>query len=115
MPGDPEARFDFRPLSAGDLALVRRWLAEPHVARWWRDADEAIAEIEAHMSSATVSPYVILMDGRPVGYIQSYDVHAEGDHPYSDQPPGTIGIDLSIGEPDLVGRGHGPEIIKAFA
>jgi aminoglycoside 6'-N-acetyltransferase len=115
MPSELRVRFDFRPLQTGDLALVRRWLGAPHVARWWGDADEKIADIREHVTSATVRPYLILMDGRPVGYIQSYDIHGEDDHPYNDQPQGTIGMDLSIGEPDLVGKGHGPAIIEAFA
>jgi aminoglycoside 6'-N-acetyltransferase len=108
------AAIDFRPVTEADFGLIATWLATPHVARWWGNADEALAHIRAHMTGSTVQPFVILMDGRPVGYIQSYDIHAEDDHPYRDQPPGTAGIDLSIGEAGLVGKGHGPRIIDAF-
>ena len=33
-------QYQFRPMSADDLPLLRDWLARPHVAEWWRDADE---------------------------------------------------------------------------
>ena len=32
--------YQFRPMSAGDLPLVRDWLSMPHVAEWWHDADD---------------------------------------------------------------------------
>ena len=50
----------------------------------------------------------------PIGYQQSYDPHAEPDHPLRDQPIGTLGIDQFIGEPALTGRGHGSAFIRAF-
>jgi aminoglycoside 6'-N-acetyltransferase len=109
-----EHRYAFRPVTRIDLPLLAAWLAEPHVARWWGEAGQELSEIKDHMTSATVKPFVILMDDEPIGYMQSYDIHAEDDHPYRDQPVGTIGIDLSIGEPELIGKGHGPRIIDAF-
>jgi RimJ/RimL family protein N-acetyltransferase len=30
--------MSFRPLVRDDLALMHRWLNEPHVARWWGEA-----------------------------------------------------------------------------
>jgi aminoglycoside 6'-N-acetyltransferase len=110
----PPVSIDFRPVVEGDLPLVATWLAEPHVARWWGDVDESLAEMRLGMAEPTTEQYLILFDGQPVGYIQSYDIHGEGNHPYNDQPVGTIGMDLSIGDPALVGRGYGPQIIVAF-
>ncbi|TIU83350.1 MAG: acetyltransferase, partial [Mesorhizobium sp.] len=49
-----------------------------------------------------------------IGYMQSYDPHLEEGHPYSDQPFGTLGIDLSIGRPELIGCGHGSAIVRQF-
>jgi aminoglycoside 6'-N-acetyltransferase len=115
MPAESERGFEFRPVTRRDLPLISRWLATPHVSRWWGDPGQELAEIEEHIDgSSLVAPFIILMDGMPVGYIQSYDIHGEDDHPYRDQPAGTIGIDLSIGNPEHVGRGLGPRIIDAF-
>ena len=111
---DAAHRYAFRPVTDADMPLIAAWLAEPHVARWWGEADQELDEIRQHMTSATVRPFVILIDDEPAGYMQSYDIHAEVDHPYRDQPEGSIGIDLSIGEPELIGKGHGPRIIDAF-
>ena len=54
------------------------------------------------------------LDGKPIGYVQSYDPHLEDDHPYQDQPFGTLGIDVTIGVPELVGIGHGSRLVNAF-
>ena len=108
-------RYAFRPVSEGDLPAIAAWLAAPHVARWWGDAGTSLARIEAHLGPAdSVEPFLILMDDRPIGYMQSYDIHAEEAHPYRDQPPGTLGIDQFIGDATLIGRGHGPVLIDAF-
>ena len=111
---DQAHRYAFRRVTSSDLPLLAEWLDSPHVARWWGNPAEELKEIEEHLSSISVEPFIILLDDEPIGYMQSYDIHAEGDHPYRDQPPGTIGIDLSIGDPDLIGKGHGPRIIDAF-
>jgi aminoglycoside 6'-N-acetyltransferase len=108
-------RYAFRPMTDADMPLMAAWLAEPHFARWWGDPAAEVRDVESNLTSDTVRPYVIVIDGEPAGYLQSYDIHAETGHPYQDQPPGTIGIDLSIGNAELVGRGHGPRVIDAFA
>jgi aminoglycoside 6'-N-acetyltransferase len=50
--------------------------------------------------------YLIRLDGRPIGQLQCYRI---GDHPdYGAQlslDRAAIGIDLFIGEPELIGRG----------
>ena len=62
-----------------------------------------------------VEYHLIVVDGRPAGVIQTYLV---ADHPEWDElvrvGPDAAGVDLFIGEPDLVGRGVGPEVLTAF-
>ncbi|AZO35324.1 MAG: GNAT family N-acetyltransferase [Mesorhizobium sp.] len=106
--------YDFRPVTEKDLALIARWLREPHVAECWDDPDKEIAEIREHMDSVSVEPLIVELDGRPIAYLQSYDPHLEDDHPYADQPFGTLGVDLTIGPPELVGVGHGSAILSQF-
>ena len=65
-------------------------------------------------TAISVEPLIVELDGRPIAYLQSYDPHLEDGHPYQDQPFGTLGIDLSIGVPDLVGIGHGSAIVRQF-
>jgi aminoglycoside 6'-N-acetyltransferase len=106
--------YGFRPVTAEDLAMIAVWLDRPHVAEWWNDEDDKVVEIRAAIADPSTQPYVVELDGRPIGYVQCYDPHLEDDHPYRDQPAGTVGIDQFIGEPDLVGIGHGSRLIAAF-
>ena len=107
-------RYGFRPVTRADLPLLAGWLAEPHVAQWWDDPLEGLKSIEGHIDSISVEPFIVELNGKPIGYIQSYDPHLEDGHPYQDQPYGTMGIDVSIGDPALVGIGHGSAIIRQF-
>jgi aminoglycoside 6'-N-acetyltransferase len=110
----PEDRYSFRPVTEADLPLISRWLHQPHVAAWWGDPETEIDQIREHIDSISVEPLIVELDGRPIAYLQSYDPHLEDDHPYADQPFGTLGVDLSIGEPELIGIGHGPAILRQF-
>ena len=115
MPADPVLLYDFRPVTEKDLPMIAGWLAEPHVAEWWNDPETEIAEIRYHIDSISVEPLIVELDGKPIAYLQSYDPHLEDDHPYRDQPFGTIGVDLSIGPAELVGIGHGSAILRQFS
>jgi len=111
-----EPVYDFRDASLGDLPLLGGWFGEPHVAEWWSDGVEAsLAGIREAIDSIDTEPLIVELDGRPIAYLQSYDLHLEDDHPYQDQPFGTLGIDISIGPPDLIGKGHGSAILRQFA
>lgn len=109
------ARYDFAPLSRSDLPVVERWLHRPHVARWYDEPPaEVVRNIAHHIDTATVACFLVHLNGRPMGYIQCYEPTAFPNHPFSDQPAGTHGIDQFIGDPDLIGLGHGPRFIRAF-
>lgn len=62
-----------------------------------------------------VDYYAIVVDGRAAGVIETYLV---ADHPEWDEVvqvgPDAAGVDLFIGELDLVGRGLGAEVLRAF-
>jgi aminoglycoside 6'-N-acetyltransferase len=108
--------IEFQPLRKDDLALVRDWLERDHVRRWWRDPiDEAIAKRLQGIEAGRTEQYVIVVDGRPAGIIQTYLV---ADSPEWEEivgaEPGLAGVDLLIGEEDLVGRGLGPQVLEAF-
>lgn len=113
MPREP-ARYDFRALAARDLKLVASWLAEPHLREWWGDPAEELMSIEQALDDVATEPLIVELGGQPIAYLQSYDPHLEDGHPYQDQPFGTLGVDLSIGPPGLVGKGHGPAMLGQF-
>ena len=51
---------------------------------------------------------------RPFAYLQCYNLSA-WNVGFGPQPAGTRGLDQFIGEPDMLGRGHGSAFIRAFA
>jgi aminoglycoside 6'-N-acetyltransferase len=106
--------YRFRPLSVSDLPLVGQWLSRPHVAEWWGEPVPALAAIEDRLADPAMDVFIVSFGDMPIGYQQSYDLHAEPDHPLRDQPLGTLGIDQFIGEPALIGRGHGSAFVRAF-
>ncbi|MBN9431459.1 MAG: acetyltransferase [Bosea sp.] len=114
MPPDSASRYAFRPLREDDLSLIASWLAAEHVAAWWDPPAIAVPKIAAHLAGGTIRAYLVSIDGRPAAYLQAYDPLLEADHPYRDQPRGTLGIDQFIGEADLVGKGHGPGLLDHF-
>jgi aminoglycoside 6'-N-acetyltransferase len=107
-------RYQFRPMAAADLLLVRRWLELPHVREWWGDPPEQFDLVSGDLSEPAMDQFVIARGGRPFAYLQCYEQTAWLDNGLGAHPPGTRGIDQFIGEPDMVGRGHGSTFIRAF-
>jgi aminoglycoside 6'-N-acetyltransferase len=109
--------IEFRPLTEDDLPQIGEWLRREHVARWWRDpiAEELAGFRAAIEGRDPTDHYVILYDGRPIGLIQTYLVT---DYPeweaIVEVGPGVAGVDLMIGEEELIGQGLGPQILSAF-
>ncbi|MGL4405435.1 MAG: GNAT family N-acetyltransferase [Notoacmeibacter sp.] len=107
--------YVFRSVEKSDLPLLKQWVAGPHWQQWWGDGEEALSEIRAAMEEDSTEPMMVEFSGKPIAYAQTYDPHLEDDHPYQDQPFGTLGIDISIGEETNLGKGHGRAIIQALA
>ena len=109
MPPD----YVFRLMTRADLPLIGSWLALPHVMEWWGDAEEQYALVSGDLDEPAMDQYIVSMAGRPFGYLQCYDL-TEWNTGFGPQPPSTRGIDLFIGEPDMIGRGHGSALIRRF-
>jgi aminoglycoside 6'-N-acetyltransferase len=105
--------YPFLPMSAVDLPLVRRWLAAPHVTRWWGDPGEQLRLVSEDLEQPAMDQFIVAIDGLPFAYLQCYDQAAWPDNGLGIHPPGTRGID-QFGEPDMTGRGHGSSFIRAF-
>ena len=116
---DP-ANIAFRPLETADLPLVERWIARPHVLRWWAASAQSTEEIAAKYGARIsgqepTRAYIILYGAIPIGYIQSYLLK---DYPEYEKALGVeengAGIDLFIGEPEYAYRGLGAPLIRQF-
>ena len=106
--------YAFRPMTEADLPMIKRWLAEPHVREWWGDPPEQYLLVSGDLDEPAMDQYIVSTGGRPFGYLQCYDLTAWNSG-FGVHPKGTRGIDLFIGEPDMIERGHGSAFIRAFA
>jgi aminoglycoside 6'-N-acetyltransferase len=106
--------YRFRPMSADDLPLVRGWLAMPHVAEWWGDADEQFDLVTGDLDEPAMDQFVVLTQQYPFAYLQCYDPAAWPEGGLGAHPEGTRGIDQFIGKAEMVDRGHGSAFIRAF-
>jgi len=114
----PEA-VTFRPLDRSDFALLERWLREPHIYAWWRERLD-LAGLEAKYGARIdgdepTHVFVIEHAGRAVGWIQwyrwaDYEAHAKK----LGAAPHEAGVDLAIGEPEMIGVGLGPIVLQSF-
>jgi len=119
---DPDL-ISFRPLTEHDLPLMHRWLNTEHVARWYRvrgaprpTLDWVTARYLPRIrGDDPTRSFVIMLGGRPVGYVQGYLIADDPEYSARVQvDEGAVGLDMFIGEPDVVYKGLGSHIVRRF-
>lgn len=119
MPNFPaqfeDSGYEFSRVQKGDVAQVRAWMNEPHIVDWWTPSEDEFAEMGNEGIDSPVVRYIVSHNGRPFAYIQCYDPEADYDYWGNNvQESGTYGIDQFIGDPEMIGYGHGINFLKAF-
>ncbi|MBV9817579.1 MAG: GNAT family N-acetyltransferase [Solirubrobacterales bacterium] len=113
--------IQLRPLVREDLTTLGRWLAEPHVCTWWREASDPTSVRATYAPAiAGADPTELLiaeLDGRPIGMLQRYLLSDNPDYERAlapaQAPSPAASLDYLIGVPELTGRGLGPRMIAA--
>jgi len=107
----------FEPMRREHLALLGDWLGREHVRRWWRDGGESLEHAEDALDGRDPTEYfLIVLDGRPIGMIETYLVADNPDWGATiGEGEGAAGLDLLIGEGDAIGHGLGPLVLVQFA
>jgi aminoglycoside 6'-N-acetyltransferase len=105
--------YAFHPMSRDHLPMIRRWLETPEVVRWWGDPDEQYELVSSDLDHPDMDQFIVALADQPFGYIQCYALSA-WNQGFGPQPQATRGIDQFIGEPDMIGRGHGSGFIRQF-
>jgi aminoglycoside 6'-N-acetyltransferase len=100
----------FRPCTPADLPLIAKWRLRAHVIDWWGPPE--VERPEEALADPNIAMWIVEYGGRPFAYAQDYDPHAWEPHPFSHLPPGSRGMDQYIGEPDMLGRGHGSAFVR---
>jgi aminoglycoside 6'-N-acetyltransferase len=95
--------------------MLVRWLRTPEVMRWWGDPDEQAALLRADLSEPGMVMEIVSLAGRPFAYAQNYDVHIWPQPHFASLPSGSRAIDAFVGEPEMIGRGHGGAFLKVLA
>lgn len=107
--------YSFREATREDLPLLWRWLQTPEVRRWWGQPETEIALLEEDLSHSQMQQWIVCFQGQPFAYIQAYDVHVWPQAHFAALPPGSKGVDAFIGEPTMLGIGHGAAFLRLFA
>jgi aminoglycoside 6'-N-acetyltransferase len=97
-------------MTAADLPLVGAWRRRPHVLEWWSAPPDDLAA--ATIGDSDINAWIAELDGRPIAYIQDYRIHDWPGHHFAFLPEGSRGMDILIGEADLLGQGHGAAIVR---
>lgn len=96
--------FNFKP--ADNRALIHTWLEQPHVAKWF-------------YGDGLQNTYVYLDQFLKGNSEMQFWIVSDRDHPFaffitSDAENGAITLDMAIGDPDYLGRGLAPGLIREF-
>ncbi len=100
--------YRFRPVTTDDFGLLDAWRRAPHVAEWWEASTPYTA---ADLRDPRLAMRIVEADGIPFAFLQDYDVHGWEGHHFGSLPSGSRGTDQFIGDPAMIGRGHGSAFI----
>jgi RimJ/RimL family protein N-acetyltransferase len=107
-------------MAADDLRLLHEWLQRPHVSRWWSEQRSYEQVVEHYLPAIegadATDHYLVLLGGVPIGMLQTYLVADYPEHAelMGVEDTATAGVDILIGEEELIGRGLGTEILRRF-
>ncbi len=107
--------YRFRRFTADDLPLAAGWLKTPEVVRWWGDPAAELALLAEDLHQPLMAQYIVEYRGRPFAYAQAYSRAAWPQIHLEHLPRETKMVDALIGEPDMLGRGHGSAFLREFA
>jgi aminoglycoside 6'-N-acetyltransferase len=113
----------WRRLAEPDFPLLKHWLEQPHVARWWNHetSDEAVLRDfgAATRGEEPSEDLLAFLDDHPLGLVQrcrlaDYPEYLAELAAITEVPHETMTIDYLIGDGQQVGRGFGTQMIKSI-
>ena len=67
------------------------------------------------LAQESVTPYIAMLNGEPIGYAQSYVALGSGDGWWEEETdPGVRGIDQSLANASQLGKGLGTKLVRAL-
>ena len=107
--------YSFRPFTVADLPLVARWLRTPEVIRWWGDPEHELTALVQDLDEPSMRQWIVEYQGLPFAYVQAYPVGAWPQVHLKHLRGGTRMIDTFVGEPRMLGLGHGSAFLRELA
>jgi RimJ/RimL family protein N-acetyltransferase len=112
----------FEPMMTHHLPMMRAWLDMPHVREWWGDPQTELRDIvEMIEGRDSTRPFIFHVDDKAMGYIQYWFIGPHQtedwtkDNPWlMELPADAVGVDLTIGEADMLSKGIGSAVLRAF-
>lgn len=109
--GMKKHRYQFEPLGEQHFDILRDWFRSPEVQKWYGD-DSNLKTIENHFSDDRISMMLVRLDGRPLAYLQDYEIFGWEHHHLNFLPAGSRGMDTFIGPQDMLSKGHGENYLR---
>ena len=100
----------FEALRHAHLPAIAAMFGDPEVARWY--GEDPLDEITGHIDDAVVSPFLVTLEGAPLGYVQAYHANAEAFWAGFGVPRETYGLDMFLGA--RRGEGLGRRVCRAL-
>jgi aminoglycoside 6'-N-acetyltransferase len=119
VPGPLGEDIGFRDLDRGDFPELLAWLSTPHVSEWWGEPPQDITAVDDRYGPCIdrtdpTRHFVITVASRHVGMIETYLLKDNPEYQDVVGVEDAAGLDILIGDPDLIGRGLGTEVVKLF-
>lgn len=113
-------KIHFRILEEKDFPQMHVWLNTDFVKQFFKNPstmDDIKKEYEPYITGEDpTTPYIIMIDGVDIGYIQTYYYSDYCDNYYEELNADkySAGVDLFIGHKDYIHKGYGTHIMQAF-
>lgn len=101
-----------RKMNIEDLPIFKKWLAEPHIAKWYHHPQAWIEEIEKQEQEFNwIHHFIVEQEGKPIGFCQYYACQ-DSDELWEGYTAmgGSYSIDYLIGESESLRKGIGKEL-----
>jgi RimJ/RimL family protein N-acetyltransferase len=110
-----EAEIQLRRATHNDRFLIRRWLSEPEIQRWWGGTAAAEAAITLALQSAHALPRVVEFSGSPIGYAHAIEIGTWGEQRLEQFPAGSWQVDFLIGAAEHRNRQVGAAVLELIS
>ncbi len=102
--------------------MLHEWLWRPHIVEWWGGEERrpTLNQTRAHylprvLGEERVTPFIAMLGDAAIGYAQSYVALGCGGGWWEDETdPGVRGIDQSLAQPKLLGKGLGTKLVTSL-